>query len=51
MFRVNLFRPGKEIRVPPKDVFEKIQYFLFRITLLILFIIGLARIIRHELGL
>lgn len=43
---------GKEICVPlpPKDVFDKIEYYLFRITLLILFILGLIRIIRAEIG-
>ena len=43
---------GKEIcvRPPPKDVFEKIEYILFKIALLILFVAGLVRIIRTELG-
>jgi hypothetical protein len=36
--------------LPPKDVFEKIEYILFKIALLILFIAGLVRIVRSELG-
>jgi hypothetical protein len=38
------------VRPPTKDVFEKIEYILFKIALLILFVAGLVRIIRTELG-
>ena len=34
----------------PDGPFEKIEFILFRITLLILFIAGLVKIIRAELG-
>jgi hypothetical protein len=35
--------------LPPKDIFEQIEYILFRITLFILFVSGLWRIIKGEL--
>lgn len=34
----------------PKDVFERIEYAVFKIALLILFVGGLARIVRGELS-
>jgi hypothetical protein len=37
------------VSLPPKDVFEQIEYILFRITLFILFVAGLWRIIKGEL--
>jgi hypothetical protein len=36
--------------VPPTDPFEKIAYFLFRLTLLVLFIDLLVRIVRGMIG-
>jgi hypothetical protein len=37
-------------RTPPQDLFEKIEYIVFKIALLILFVAGLLRLILGELA-
>jgi hypothetical protein len=37
-------------RFPPNRIFHKIEFFLFRLALLIVFIVGLVRLVRLELG-
>jgi hypothetical protein len=47
----NLFQPGRRFVLQPDlNGFEKFELLLFRFTLLILFIVGLYRVIKAEVG-
>lgn len=41
-------QPHQHLRI--QHAFERVEFLLFRIALLILFIIGLVRVVRSELG-